>query len=38
VLLEVGDDFVIPGSMHGWRSLFANHALMVCSVTALIDS
>lgn len=38
VLLKAGDSFVIPGSMHGWRNPFADHALMVCSVTALIDS
>ena len=38
VLLEAGDSFVIPGSMPGWRNPFADHALMVCSVTALIDS
>jgi hypothetical protein len=37
-LLAAGDSFVIPGSMHGWRNPFADHALMVCSVTALIDS
>ena len=38
VLLKAGDSFVIPGSMPGSAILFADHALMVCSVTALIDS
>ncbi|MEN2738432.1 cupin domain-containing protein [Microbacterium sp. X-17] len=35
VLLEAGDSFVIPGSLHAWRNPFDETAVMVSTVLAL---
>jgi hypothetical protein len=35
VLLEAGDSFVLPGSLHGWRNPFAETAVMLATVLPL---